>query len=91
MIKDERQAETEVEQRHDAEVPTSTPTCCNTNVSRRKLSEEQAVDRLTMFEEAAQHLEMSVHETTGEEEQAKIVAAQIRSLAKRFEDRFYGG
>ena len=91
MIKDERQAETEVQQSDAAEVTTSSPTCCNTNVSRRKLSEEQAVDRLTMYEEAAQHLEMSVHETIGEEEQAKIVAAQIRSLAKQFEGRFYGG
>ena len=33
MMKDERQAGTKVQQRNKDEVPTSSPTCCNTNVS----------------------------------------------------------
>jgi hypothetical protein len=55
----------------------------------KPLSKEQINDRLTMYEEAAQHLEMPVCDTDSEKEQAKIVAAQIRALAKRFEKQRY--
>lgn len=56
----------------------------NTIVSRR-LSTEQEEARLTMYEEAAQHLEMSVCDDDYEREAAKIIAKQIRALAVKFE------
>lgn len=62
----------------------------NTIVSRR-LSTEQEEARLTMYEEAAQHLEMSVCDNDYERKAAKIIAKQIRALAVRFELSRNGG
>lgn len=60
------------------------------NVSRR-LSCKQEEARLVMYEEAAQHLEMSVCDNNYEKEAAKIIAKQIRALAAKFERSLNGG
>ena len=50
----------------------------------KRLTNEQIEDRMTMYEDAASHLEQEVCHTDSEREQATIVARQIRSLAEAF-------
>jgi hypothetical protein len=58
-------------------------------MSNRALTQQQVESRLEMDEEAAEHLEQSVCDTEEEKIQARIVSAQIRAMARKFENKFY--
>lgn len=51
-----------------------------------KLTNESIDARLTMYDEAWEHLTMSVHNNAEEERQAKFVITQIKRLKQHFEN-----
>ncbi len=71
---------------------TSANTCINANVSRRKLSEQEAEARLRVYDEAISHLEVGdCYDDEIERAQSKFVINEIKRLCNKFEGRFYGG
>lgn len=58
--------------------------------SRPEITEKQAIDRITLYQEAIDHLGMSVAHDESEQEQAKVVADEIQFLLDSFLRRYYG-
>jgi hypothetical protein len=54
-----------------------------------KLTNEQVEARIEMYEEAAEHLSLSVHDSDIEKQQSFIVIKQIRALQRKFLNKHY--
>jgi hypothetical protein len=54
-----------------------------------RLTKEQIEARIEMYEEAANHLELSVTMSEAELEQAKVVSKELRAMLQRFYEKHY--
>jgi hypothetical protein len=51
----------------------------------KKLTNDEIEARLSMYDEAWEHLTMSVHHSAEEEKQSAIIIKQIKKLKRQFE------
>lgn len=54
----------------------------------KQLTKEQIQARIVMYNEAADHMDATVHDSKIELEQAMVVQKQIRKMCKKFSDKY---